>query len=708
MSFPPLRDNGLTLKIVSLGVAITVLAASGVAFAIWTTGRSTEAEWASRLAAYTTMISAHARQSIGAADLVLRSITDNVQDEPVSDQASLRKQFGTQKAFDMLRAASASVPQIDVAAIVDLNGDVVNLTRSYPPLKINLADRDYFQAHLQDPALEVFLSVPVQNRSDGGWTFYLARKIHSPDGQMIGLVLTGLFSDFFADFYRSVSLGDGQVTSLYRSDGRLLARYPVVRPSLGESFADSGTFTEALGDRTQGVTITNTAQTTNSDSNERRMIAARRDADYPIVVSTNTNRSVYMTEWRRSAWNLSIAGAFICLVLGMTTFLVARLVRELDLARREALTAAEAKSRFVSTISHELRTPLATIIAGASHLVDHDLKAEPLKLAVLVSRSAQHLLLLINDILQFSRGESGKVTVLREPFDVHEVVLNVIEMTRALPSAEGLTLDQLIDTDVPDVVLADRGRVTQVLLNLLSNAVNYTPSGGVLLQVSYRDGSLCFSVRDTGPGISAEDQARIFEPFERAKGASSDVPGTGLGLSISRQLATIMGGRIAVASEVGQGATFFLTIPAPRVEREHKRAEGRRPRQPVGVNILLAEDSSSLRMLMSQQLRKEGFQVTSVANGREAVEAVEKLRPDLVLMDIRMPVMDGFEATHAIRRLPGGAGEVPIFAITAFPNDATVAEAVQAGMVATLTKPLNIAELRVKIAQIMSRDPVVS
>ncbi|MFN3890848.1 MAG: ATP-binding protein [Beijerinckiaceae bacterium] len=687
--------RGPSLRIALVGLVITLLAGAGVVYTIWSSARSIEAEWSSRLSAVATMMSAHARQSIGAADLVLRSITDNFQELAVTDQDALREKFGTQEAFDMLKTATRSVPQIDVATIVALNGDVINFTRSFPPPRINLADRDYFQAHLRDPSLEVYLSIPVQNRGDGGWTFYLARKIRAKNGEMVGLVLTGLFSDFFANFYQSISIGPGQAMSIYRSDGALLARYPVVRSSLGKSFAESATFLEALHGQDDGVAITNTARTTDAENNETRMIAAKRDADYPLVVATNTSQSIYMAQWRKNAWLLGVAGGLLCVVLVTATIVVLRLVRELDLARTQALSAAAAKSRFASTVSHELRTPLAAIISGSTQLLDHDLKVEPLKLALVVSRSAQHLLLLINDILQFSRFDAGKETITPEAFAVRDLANHVIDITRALPHAERLGIRSVVAGHVPHSVLTDKGRLTQVLLNLLGNAVKYTASGEVTLEVDYSDGTLLLSVRDTGPGIAPADQGRIFEPFERVGRASYDAPGTGLGLSICRRIVDLLEGKLELVSEPGKGSTFLVAIPAPVIDdRASDRAA--EPEMAVSRNlrVLLAEDAAALRRLMSLQLRKEGYEVTAVANGREALEYVQKSVPDFVLMDIQMPEMDGLEAARRIRALPGAAASVPIIAITAVVNELVVADTHDAGINVAISKPLNLGELK--------------
>jgi signal transduction histidine kinase/CheY-like chemotaxis protein len=349
--------------------------------------------------------------------------------------------------------------------------------------------------------------------------------------------------------------------------------------------------------------------------------------------------------------------------------LVDERTRQLAIAKDAAEAANRAKSVFLANMSHELRTPLNAIL-GFTQIMERDTaigEAHRRELAT-IDRSGRHLLSLINDVLQISRIEAGRTAVLNEAFDLDATLTAVEEMIRVRADGKGLALSVERHGELPPYVVGDAHHLSQVLINLLGNAVKYTDRGQVGLQVSPEGERIRFAVTDTGPGIAPEDQERIFGAFFQAPAGIAKGEGTGLGLTISREFVRLMGGELGVVSEPGKGSTFSFAIPlpataAPVAGASHGQVLGLAPGQ-AEPRILVAEDMPDNQQVIAELLNQTGFQVRIAANGREAIDLFRTWQPQLILMDMRMPVMDGYEATRAIRALPEGQN-IPIVALTA-------------------------------------------
>ena len=381
-------------------------------------------------------------------------------------------------------------------------------------------------------------------------------------------------------------------------------------------------------------------------------------------------------------------------LLVLLTLLLSRLVSQLEQARNAALAAADAKTRFITSVSHELRTPMNAIIAGAHQLQQIDLLPDAQRTLQIVSSSAQQLTVLINDILDFSYFDAREFRVETAPFDPRLLAQNAMDMVRAMAPDTKLELITKIDAKVPPLIMGDSNRIKQIILNLLSNAIKYTDRGKVELRVSCiraNHNLLILQVIDTGPGISEEDQARIFDPFERTDCARQK-PGTGLGLTICKKLTQAMSGTILLHSEMGQGTHFTVEIPALEA-RPHQIMES----QPhtasaefaTSLRILIAEDVAPSRMLLTIMLENMGHRVTTVENGLEAVYAASQSSFDLILMDLQMPEMDGITATRRIRT-PGGLNQATrIIAVSANADVNGPQGLAAAGFDDALLKPVN-------------------
>jgi len=349
--------------------------------------------------------------------------------------------------------------------------------------------------------------------------------------------------------------------------------------------------------------------------------------------------------------------------------LVEERTRQLAEAKEAAEAANRAKSIFLSNMSHELRTPLNAVL-GFTQIMERDASigdTHRRELAT-IGRSGRHLLSLINDVLEISRIEAGRTTVQNDAFDLDGTLTAVEEMIRVRAESKGLALRVERQGDLPPYVLGDAHHLRQVLINLLGNAVKFTDHGQVSLRVAADGERTLFEVADTGPGIAPADRERIFQAFFQTETGIAKGEGTGLGLTISREFVRLMGGELSVDSELGQGSRFRFTIPLPPTAAPAGVAQqgtilGLAPGQSA-PRILVAEDRPDNQQVITELLNQTGFQVRIAADGRQALDLFQAWHPHLVLMDMRMPVMDGYEATRAIRALPEGK-TIPIVALTA-------------------------------------------
>ncbi|MGA3402148.1 MAG: ATP-binding protein [Acetobacteraceae bacterium] len=703
------------------GLIIAILIGAGLSVSLRlreTTLRDSEAN----LRNISLALAEQADRAVQGVDLVLASMAEFVVAEGADDAAGFQRMMASQRVHDLLAEKLVGLPYINAVTMIGAGGDLINFSRYWPIPPVNVADRDYFQAMRGDPTLQRFVSAPVRNRGDDTWTVYLARRVPSRDGTFAGLLLGAIELKYFADFYRSVSLGEGSAISLIRTDGGLLARYPPA-DSIGTVFPTGGL--RALQGGTAGV-----IRDVSPVDGAIRIKSAWKLANFPLFVLVTQTEATALKAWHDVALMLGLVtagcvGAILVAAMAIGRWWRqqqmlgraqgehaeaerARALAEADLARereRHADDANRAKSGFLAMMSHEIRTPLNAVLGLAGSLLDASLTTPQREVVQAIRDSGDSLLRILNDILDYSKLDAGRMTFEAAPFSPATLTQNAISILGPRARVKGLAIVAESDPALPAGLLGDAGRIRQVLLNLVSNAVKFTDAGAVTISArcAGREGDAItveWSVHDTGIGIAPDRIGSLFGEFVQADSSiSRRFGGSGLGLAICKRLTEQMGGTIGVESVEGGGTTFRVRLTLPIAETpvaaqpppadptralEARLAAFGRP-----LRVLFAEDNPTNQFVALQMLKGLPVQVDVAGDGLEAVDAASRFTYDMIFMDMRMPEMDGLAATRLIRQRGGPLARVPIIALTAnaFPED--VKACFDAGMNQFVTKPVS-------------------
>ncbi len=422
-------------------------------------------------------------------------------------------------------------------------------------------------------------------------------------------------------------------------------------------------------------------------------------------VKTSTGKSRY---WAYKNTKVEDNGYPYVLCSSQDVTELINLEKELRKAEKITKQSVEAKQQFLAKVTHEIRTPMNAIVGFGKLLAKTVLEDRQRKFAEAICTSGDHLLLIVNDLLDTAKIEAGKMTLEEIPFSLQEVVSSVVTILHYKAAEKDLVLSVKIDEDVPDTLIGDPTKLNQVLVNLAGNAVKFTEKGAVTIIIQHSGEEenkvkLKIEVRDTGIGIAQEQLPKLFDSFTQANNdISRKYGGTGLGLTIAKQIIELQNGSVSVESKLGEGTTFsvLLSYPVSTVKNDPTHPEAIVRNIPLGnVRILLAEDNPLNHLLMESILAEWGVEMKVAVNGIKAIECLREEHYDLILMDVHMPEMDGYKASLFIRdNFPEPVSNIPIIAITANSSEEDRIKCLKAGMTDFISKPFQPEELLLKIS----------
>ena len=603
-------------------------------------------------------------------------------------------------------------------AVIDRSGRLAFSNLARPDNRTDLSQREHFRVHQASPASDrLFISQALKGKVSGKWSIQFTRPIFR-NGRFDGVLVVSVSPELFSGFATKLQIPEGAVIAVLRDSGEMMARYPVLESSYGQILTNRP-YLEATA-----PVSGNDRRVATIDGIERLYGYYKLPAQQLIFVIGEPVSSVlapyhaYRNNVIGVALFVSLFAAFLFFGLSQSLSALDRVRHELEGAWVKADAANLAKSKFLATMSHEIRTPMNGILGMAQLMMAKELKdGERQEYARIILSSGQTLLSLLNDILDLSKVEAGRVELEHLVFCPQQTIGEVAALFADQAHAKGLRIDAVWHGAADACYRADPIRLRQMLANLTSNAIKFTASGFVRIEARAIEAAagaaaLEFAVIDSGIGVPEDKLSMLFLPFSQVDNSiTREYGGTGLGLSIVRMLARLMGGDVGVSSKPGEGSRFWFTIAGEivAVGEERRRTE----RSPVYGEIpqatastegyaLVVEDNATNRKVIEALLKKLGIRYESVGNGEEAVAAVTAgAIPWAILMDCQMPVMDGFAATRALRRweTENGRPRLPIIALTAgaFPEDR--ARCLAAGMDDFLSKPIAYAELRAVLAK---------
>jgi signal transduction histidine kinase/DNA-binding NarL/FixJ family response regulator len=612
----------------------------------------------------------------------------------------------------ILFAPPSRAPYFGFINALNAAGTVVADSQSVTPRGGNFASRDYFIAQRNDARDLLFIGRPFLTGPGQPATIPISRRISNPDGSFAGVVVGSMRLAYFLDLFSRLNVGAHGSIALLRSDGLVLMRRPFHADDIGRTLpADSPFFHVADGGQAAGI---------DAIDHLRRRFLLQPIGTLPLTVAVGLADADIYAAWHTRAVALGVAiGALSTIDLllllvvryalisreaGLATLRAAEAQRAALIGQREHAVAAmeqtaAAKTRFVAAMSHELRTPLNSLL-GYAELLAMDGGMGPVQAGRLTAmRSAgEHLRSVIDKVLDFGRVESQASQTPPACTDLHALMADCLSMVHPIAAAKGLALSNDVAAELPRHIMADAAAIRQVLLNLLGNAVKFTNRGAVALRAVPCPAGLRFVVADTGIGIPASQHGRLFQPYERLGADRMGVSGAGLGLAITAGLVARMGGRIGHDANRAGGSVFWVELPLREASAAPPEPAIEPPAATRSLRILVVDDSAMNRDITEGLLRTAGHVVSQADNGEAALRLVAAQDFDVVLMDLRMPVVDGMTAVRQIRAMPGPRGQTPVIAVTAQVMDDEGAALLAAGFQGLLIKPIERVSLLASVA----------
>jgi signal transduction histidine kinase/ActR/RegA family two-component response regulator len=682
--------TGPTRIVWLVAVAVVVLIAGLDAYALWRAHEKIDADERYKL-------SFQLRFADERVSGLVRGV--NVALEQITRQASAADGVCRQ---DVLDRYATYFPEIDSFSIIDANG-LVRCSSSRRLLGADVSALEYFQANRRapDPAALV-IDKPRVSRG-GEPTMDFAKPMVDRSGGLSRIAVARIDLRYFDAMLRSM-LRAKQIGVLFHQSGLFASRIPDPdKYRFTDLSRVPSMFAKHVASK-QRLTVERGI--TQSDNKDRYagLSDVVPDAVSPtarLVVGVGENAEDVFAQWRIDAVSYSVAGLLASLaILGMAS-LISRRHREIIRAKDEALAANKAKSRFLSSMSHELRTPLNAIL-GFSQIIGFSTRDEQVRTNLThVTKAGWHLLDLINDVIDLSTIEAGKMRISPGPIDLKDLVSECLALIEPLAEQRGMSIRHEFAATCAEhcFVQADRIRLKQSILNYLSNAAKYGRKGTeILLSVRSANGKVRIEVSDQGDGIPQEKLEQLFQPFNRLGIETGQVQGVGLGLALTREMVALMGGRTGAESEPGRGSTFWIELdPVQGMLAAAGLADGSARARSEALAVararaLLVEDNPENAQFIATlfQQRLPNVEITLALDGRAGLRLAERMSPDLLLLDIHLPGIDGIEL---LGRLRAAGIRAPAIALTAAAMADDIAKGSAAGFFAYLTKPLDAARL---------------
>ncbi len=679
-------------------------------------------------------LSGHITDIVEKIDLTVRTVVDEVEEELAAGG------IDSNMINAVITRHHAYLPVLDGLRVVNPQGENAYGIGVTPGVKTSVADRAYFSRLRSDPNAGLVISEPVVGRVSRKWSVIFARRVNMPDGSFGGLVYGTIAMDNFQTMFSSIDVGKHGTIAVRGEDLTLITRFP--EPQGTNSAIGKRDASAELQRMVKEHKDVGRYRTAGNFDHVERTYSYRKVANQPLYIIVGLAYEDYITAWRSEAAGvLALVGMFILGTL-ISAWLAYRgwvrraaalaalarqeaelldanrqfeqaTVRANDMAVQSAMANA-AKSEFLANMSHEIRTPMNGVMGMLELLLKTNLGEGQRHQAELAYRSAESLLTILNDILDLSKIESGKMELDPTSRDLCQLVQDVGHMIAIQARSKDVEVIVQYDAAAQRWLRCDAVRMRQILTNLAGNAVKFTQRGHVKISVT-SDGTengkamMHLSVADTGIGISADKLERIFEKFTQADASTTrHFGGTGLGLTITRSLVEMMGGRIWVESHPGQGSTFHCVIPlepaqpeqAPKTSPARQQADADAAQAVRPLRVLLAEDNPVNQIVATELLQYLGHTTLVANDGQEAVQAARDGTFDLILMDVQMPKVNGFEATAQIRAAERALGRhTPIIAMTANALKGDRERCLAAGMDDYISKPINGRRLAEIIAQ---------
>lgn len=671
--------NGVTWMVV-LAVGLLVIGA-----AVWQTHSLQEFQADSTASRLAESVARDVADTVERFDLTLRTVMEG-------DQSPASRTLTPERRSALLFERTPRARDIAFIDVLAADGSVLATLTPGDPTS-NWAKQDYFVAQRDDPATGLYVGLPFSTGHESKIGLTLSRRITARDGSFAGVVVMGVRLTDFRELFDRHEFGERDLAMLLRDDGAVMMQWPFDVKDIGHPIEPTSPFYAFMRGQRPPFSGYHSI-----DQIERRLIF-RRVGTVPLVVSVATPLAVGYPA--PVLWLLVLGTGLI----GTAFILLMRQIWRDKLRCEAAERQSQEKSRYLTMLSHELRTPLHGVLGYADQLLrDGKLSVTQVRQVGEIVRSAKHMRDVVNVVLDYARVEAlGPAMHMRE-IDVLRLAEECLALVEPSARARGLEIKISVAPGAPAQFVTSELQLRQILINLLTNAVKYTLRGSIEVCLMGGQENLTIEVTDTGIGIPEDQRHHLFNEYERFGAERTSIEGTGLGLAIAHRLARRMGGQMGHRDNPGGGSVFWLKLPSAKVDEPETIPTPPEAVPASGLGILIVDDSDVNREVAQEFLRAAGHEAIGTCDGHEAVRLAASRDFDLILMDMRMPGLNGLDATRRIRLLDGPRSRVPIVAVTANALDEHAEECRLAGMSGHLAKPFTQAELLAVVGRAVARS----